>query len=236
MNTPDHPDQKRTVVRRDAPADARPTIFVDLDGTLIWTWEPLITNAFMSQLFGLPISTPPKSNAGFRRLMKVPVGDAGKYTLTCCRPNIRRFLKSLRLLGDVCMLTHASRDYALAMNRAFELGFTDENIFTYRSDRQILIDKFRARRRLTVLLDDEGPGRYRHWRGTQNWRGYDRHAEMRHQEKCHCVGIKERSHRDIRYPWFDGTISDVFTNTKIRCSIVSRVAKVLSHYRQKGLR
>jgi hypothetical protein len=236
MNTPDHPDQKRTVVRRGAPADARPTIFVDLDGTLVWTWEPLITNAFMSQLFGYPISTPPKKKAGYRRLMKVPVGDTGKYTLTCCRPNIRRFLRTLRSMGDLCMLTHASRDYALAMNRALKLGFPEENIFTYPADRQILSDNFRARQRMTVLLDDEGPGRYRRWRGKQDWRGYDRHAEMRHQEKCHCVGIEERSRRDIPYPWFAGRKEDIFCITKLRSSIVSRVAKVLRHYQQKGLR
>ena len=83
------------------------------------------------------------------------------------------------------------------------------------------------RPRLTVLLDDEGPGQYHRWRGTQAWSSYDRHAETRHQEKCQCVGIEERSRRDIPYPRFYGTTSDAFCDTQLRRSIVSRLTKVL---------
>ena len=235
MNTPDHLDQERAIARRDVPADARPTIFVDLDGTLIWTWEPLITNAFMAQVFGLPISTPPKRKEGYLKLTKVPF-EKGKYSLTCHRPNIRRFLRSLRAMGEVCLLTHAPRDYALRMNHAFAFGFADDHIFTFPADHQILVDRFCALHTFSVLIDDEGPGWSRRWLGRTNYVSYDHRADARHRSKCHCIGIKPDSRRDIAYPRFSGRKDDLFLRTAFRRSLIQRVARVLQQHRRKGSR
>jgi hypothetical protein len=206
--------------------NAIPTIFVDLDGTLVWTWTPLITSAFMSQLFGSPISTPPKPKDGYLKLTKVPFED-GKYSLTCRRPNIGPFLRSLRTLGDVCLLTHAPRDYARRMNSAFLLGFADNQIFTVAEDYEALTKRFSTSRKLTVLLDDEGPGWKLKWAGRPNYEDYDHYADNRHRAKCHCLSIKPQSRRDIPYPRFYGRKDDLFLRTSFRRSILQRVRKIL---------
>ncbi|MBK9989883.1 MAG: hypothetical protein IPP19_03855 [Verrucomicrobia bacterium] len=230
MNAPGRPKHRRT--RHGKAAGVEPTIFVDLDGTLVWTWTPLITSSFMSQVFGLPISTPPKPKEGYRRMTKVPFED-GKYTLTCCRPNIRRFLRSLRTLAEVCLLTHASRDYALHMNVAFKLGFVDSQIFTVKDDYHVLIARESSQRQLTVLVDDEGPGWSQRWQGRTNYVSYDHRADARHRSKCHCIGIKPGSRRDIPYPRFNGWRDDLFLRASLRRFIVQRVDKVLKRQLQK---
>lgn len=213
--------------------DATPTIFVDLDGTLVWTWTPLITSSFMSQVFGLPISTPPKPKDGYLQLTRVPF-ENGKYSLTCRRPNIGRFLRSLRTLGNACLLTHATRDYAVRMNSAFSLGFADDQIFTISEDYQSLVDRFGTPQKLTILLDDEGPGWKLKWLGRPNYESYDHHADNRHRAKCHCIGIRPRSRRDIPYPRFNGLKDDLFLRTSFRRSILQRVVKALRRLRRKG--
>lgn len=235
MKPSGHTAQSSISRQRARSATAAPTIFIDLDGTLVWTWEPLIINDFMSKVFGLPICKPPKPKDGFLRITQVLFED-GMYSLTSRRPNITRFLRSLRALGDVCLLTHAPRDYALTMNRAFALGFADDQIFTIPADVQTLIDRFALPQKLTLLIDDEGPGRNLNWRRPWSYEGYDHRADNRHREKCLCLGITPRSRRDIPYPKFAGRKDDPFLRTALRRSIVQRVAKAIQRHRRKGSR
>jgi hypothetical protein len=204
----------------------KPTIFVDLDGTLIWTWTPLITSASIAQVMGLPISIPPKRKEGYLKLAKVPYKN-GKYILTCHRPNVGRFLRSLRTIGEVCLLTHAPREYAHAMNRAFHFGFTNAQIFTLPADYLNLYDRFGTSKEFSILVDDEGPGWCRRWRDQTSYERYDHRAESRHRQKCHCIGFRPGSHRDIAYPPFSGLKDDLFLLTTFRRGLVQRIAKVL---------
>jgi len=107
-------------------------IWVDLDHTLIWTWEPLISTPMMSSLFGLPISTPP-TDRRYHKLRRVIIGDG--YALSCARENALHLLRALRNLGELKMLTLATRPYAEAMNSTFGFGFTPE-IIVAREDYQ----------------------------------------------------------------------------------------------------
>lgn len=231
MNAAQNFHPRRVSLHATAP-DAKPSIFIDLDVTLIWTWAPLITSAFMSQLIGIPISTPPKPKDGYRKLTRVPF-ENGKYSLACCRPNIGRFIRSLRVMVEVCLLTHVSRDYALRMNRAFAFGFTDDRIFTFPADHQTLVDRFCAPHTFTVLIDDEAPSWCRRWLGRTNYESYDDRADARHREKCLCIGVEPRSRRDIAYPRFSGRKDDIFLRTAFRRSLIRRVARTLQLYRRK---
>jgi hypothetical protein len=218
--------------RTDTPQVVKPVIFVDLDGTLVSTWTPLITSSFMSQLFGLPICTPPRPKDGHLPHRKVSFPN-GQYSLTCCRPYIRKFLRSLRAIGKVCMLTHASRDYAQRMNDAFNLGFREPEIFTISDDFENLSIRESIRRQLVVLIDDEGPGWRRRWLRRPIYGWYDHHAESRHRAKCHCLGITAGSRRDIPFPRFYGHNDDVFSSQSLRRSIVRRINSVLQRQSQK---
>ena len=95
-------------------------IWTDLDHTLIWSWSPLITTPEMSALFNLRISTPP-TDPLHRKLTRVIIGDA--FTLSCARKCALPLLRELRGLGEVRMLTLATRQYAEVMNGTFGLGF-----------------------------------------------------------------------------------------------------------------
>jgi CRISPR/Cas system-associated protein endoribonuclease Cas2 len=99
-------------------------IWVDLDNTLVWTWQPLIPTPQIAALFGLPIDTPPTGRAHYK-LRRVIIGDG--YALSCARKHALPFLRALRGLGEVRMLTLATRQYAEAMSSAFGLGFTPES-------------------------------------------------------------------------------------------------------------
>jgi hypothetical protein len=177
------------------PTPAKSSIFVDLDGTLIWAWSPLITSELLARIFNTSIDTPPTTKGGYRRLTKVPIGK--QYALACSRPNVRPFLAALRRIGDVHMLTHAKRNYALAMNRAFKLGFTKDQIFSVTDN---VLPKAKPP---VVLLDDESQGAY-----------YDRHACNRHFEKCRCLGIELESSWDIAVPPFGGMRNDQFAEQR----------------------
>lgn len=226
MNKSGSSDKEGTSAHLAVPANAEPTIFVDLDGTLIWTWTPLITSVFMSVAVGLPISVPPTKRDGYLKLTKVPFENS-KFSLTCRRPKVRQFLRSLRALGEVCLITHAPRDYAVRMNRSFSFGFTDDQIFTIPADHQKLCECFCSPQKLTVLIDDEGPGWNRRWKGRTNHKSYDHRADARHRTKCHYIGVSPNSRRDIAYPEFSGRKDDLFLNANLRRSIVCRVAAAL---------
>jgi len=185
------------------------TVYVDMDGTLIWAWTPVIATAFMAKVFGALTDTPPTMVGGYRRLTKVPIGKS--YALACSRPAIRPFLAALRRIGDVRMITHADRNYALAMNRAFALGFTRDRIFAV-GDKMILKPQ-----PTTILLDDESTGAFA---------GFD--AFKRHGEKCRLLGIEVGSSWDISVPPFSGFRNDLFSKPKFWRALIQRAYLALA--------
>lgn len=86
-------------------------IFVDLDETLIHTfltaWDEF-----------------PSKDA-----VNVNIGPSEAYD-TVLRQGAIHFLHLLRSKGQVYMLTAATNDYANAMNRTFDLGFSSNQIFS----------------------------------------------------------------------------------------------------------
>lgn len=85
----------------------KPYIFVDLDETLIHTYD------FHE--------TPCKC--------AVPVTVEDVEFKTSLRPGALEFLAKLRDIGEVRMLTIATYDYAIEMNRLFDLGFAEKDIY-----------------------------------------------------------------------------------------------------------
>ncbi|MFT3783545.1 MAG: hypothetical protein QM790_16145 [Nibricoccus sp.] len=186
------------------------TIYVDLDGTLIWTWSPMITTKFMSMVFNEPIETPPTVKDGYRRLKKVPIGK--QYALASCRPNIQRFLATLRRIGDVRMITHAERDYARAMNRVFKLGFSESNIVV------ALGGPLPTPESCAVLLDDESGS------PASNYE-----AQRRHAEKCRLLGILAGSSKDIPVPAFAGLRNDPFCRPRYWRRLVRKLSRAIAN-------
>ena len=86
----------------------KPYIFVDLDETLIHSYD---------------IHEIPSVHA-------VEVDVQGQFFKTRLRPGAKDFLAQLREIGEVRMLTVATRDYALKMNETFGLGFTAGDIWS----------------------------------------------------------------------------------------------------------
>jgi TFIIF-interacting CTD phosphatase-like protein len=87
-------------------------IFVDLDETLLHTFQPF---------FG---ETPTKD------AVKVQIEGEKELYDTVLREGALYFLHVLRNAGEVYMLTAATADYAAAMNAKFNLGFTSQNIYS----------------------------------------------------------------------------------------------------------
>jgi len=84
----------------------KPYIFVDLDETLIHTfedWEDRTPDA-------------------------VEIDVSGEKVWTSLRPGALDLLAQFRAIGDVYMLTIARLDYAIKMNQHFGLGFVEEEI------------------------------------------------------------------------------------------------------------
>jgi len=52
-----------------------------------------------------------------------------EHYVTVLRPGANYLLFQLREIGNVYMLTRAHNDYAIAMNKAFNLGFPEDRIF-----------------------------------------------------------------------------------------------------------
>jgi hypothetical protein len=98
-------------------------IWVDLDNTLIYSPDSL--DRLAEKLAGpLPEEHRP-------HLEEVRIANATRPA--CVRPDAHEFLDALRRLGEVRLLTTATRAYAEAMNTHFKLGFTAETI-TARED------------------------------------------------------------------------------------------------------
>lgn len=85
----------------------KPYIFVDLDETLIHTYDYH--------------ETPCKC--------AVPVQIEESFYKTSLRPGAKEFLTKLREIGEVHMLTIATYNYAIEMNRLFDLGFAEKDIY-----------------------------------------------------------------------------------------------------------
>lgn len=85
----------------------KPYIFVDLDETLIHTYDSH--------------ETPCKC--------AVPVTVEDIKFKTSLRPGAKEFLAKLREIGSVRMLTIATYDYAIEMNKLFDLGFAEKDIY-----------------------------------------------------------------------------------------------------------
>jgi hypothetical protein len=89
----------------------KPNIFVDLDETLI------------SSIYGKG------RNPGKRKVIDLTADDGQREPYhSFLRPSAHKLLERLRAYGNVRILTTATRDYALAHNEAFQLGFTPEEI------------------------------------------------------------------------------------------------------------
>lgn len=87
-------------------------IFVDLDETLIHTFQPF---------YG---ETPTKD------AVKVKIAGENELYDVVLRQGALYFLQVLRKAGKVYMLTAATADYAAAMNLEFGLGFTSQDIYS----------------------------------------------------------------------------------------------------------
>lgn len=188
-------DGPRARRRRDA-AVATSMIWCDLDNTLIWTWEPLITSPLLSVAFGLPMETKPPSGKGLRRLSRVTVPNFG-VAHTCIRTNAHLFLAELRRVDSVKMLTSATRPYAEAMNAVFELGFSPDDIVS----REILANRDVAGIDPSgVLVDNEAM-----------YSGSEAHDRARAQ-KLRYLG----SQAVVEVHCFRGEINDPFENEWLR--------------------
>jgi len=92
-------------------------IFVDLDETLIHTLG-------MKTIAG----DVEKVNDLCDKPVTITLGKKEHY-VTVLRPGANFLLFRLREIGHVYMLTRATKDYAIAMNKAFNFGFDEDRIF-----------------------------------------------------------------------------------------------------------
>ncbi|PTY04535.1 hypothetical protein DB347_17630 [Opitutaceae bacterium EW11] len=164
-------------------------IWVDLDHTLIYVWEPLISTPFMSAIFGRPmdLEPPPLLLPRFKRIDVAGLGVGH----ACARRSARKFLEALRVLGETRMLTSATRQYAEAMNEIFELGFSEDQIVA----RENLADATKLKvDPKGVLIDDASLDPI--------GRNYSRGTKLRY------LGISER--RVVEVAHFRGEVDDPF--------------------------
>ena len=93
------------------------SVFVDLDETLVHTLGmKTIAGDFgdESNLCDKPVT--------------IALSKKEQY-VTVLRPGANYLLFRLREVGKVYMLTRATKDYAIAMNKAFNFGFDEDRIF-----------------------------------------------------------------------------------------------------------
>jgi len=93
------------------------SVFVDLDETLIHTLG-----------FKTIAGDVEKVNDLCDKPVTITLGKKEHY-VTVLRPGANFLLFRLREIGHVYMLTRAYKDYAQAMNKAFNFGFTEDKIF-----------------------------------------------------------------------------------------------------------
>lgn len=169
-------------------------IWCDLDNTLIWTWEPLITSPLLSAAFGLPIEHEPPRGPGRRKLTRIEVPALGAG-YACRRKSAVRFLRELRRVERAKMLTSALRCYAVAMNATFGLGFQPDDIVT-RED--LNVEGPMGSDPQAVLIDNAPP-----------FRGDDHHHSAR-LKKLRYLGTTSKTVVEI--PYFGGEVRDPFEN------------------------
>jgi len=82
--------------------------------------------------------------------------DKNEHYVTVLRPGANYLLFLLREVGHVYMLTRAHREYAIAMNKAFNLGFDEDKIFDkqYVKDWKYKTPKVEITKGKCVLIDD----------------------------------------------------------------------------------
>lgn len=182
-------------------------IWVDLDNTLLWTWQPLITIPLPAKLTGLSMKTSPPSLDGRRRLRRVAI-PGYRSVYACARRCAQPFLAALRKLAPVRMLTSASRGYAEAMSSAFELGFRPSGILA-REEFGVSVDSQGVLVENRPEYDDD----YRHYqRQSLKFLHLGRHAKL------------------VEVPYFCGQIDDPFDHDWQRC--VEEVERVLHRKRK----
>jgi hypothetical protein len=119
-------------------------IFVDLDETLIHTLGFKTVAGDIEQVEEL-----------CDKPVTVSLNKNEHYTIVL-RPGANYLLYRLREIGKVYMLTRAAKDYAQAVNKAFNFGFDEDKIF----DRQYVVNwkhktpKIEIPNGKCVLIDD----------------------------------------------------------------------------------
>jgi len=119
-------------------------IFVDLDETLIHTLGMKTVAGDVEKVDNL-----------CDKPVTVSLGKKEHY-VAVLRPGANYLLFRLREIGHVYMLTRAAKDYAQAMNKAFNFGFDEDRIF----DREYVKDwkhknpKIKIDTGKNVLIDD----------------------------------------------------------------------------------
>lgn len=167
-------------------------IWCDLDNTLIWTWEPLISTPLLSLVYKMPLEEKPARGKGRRNCVRIDVPGFGTG-YACCRKSSHQFLRELRRVAPVRMLTSAARAYAEAMNAKFGFGFTTDHIVSredFGHSGPKGIDPS------AVLIDN-----------SDYLSGDHRHLASR-QRKIAYLGIKPD--RVLEVPYFEGATNDPF--------------------------
>lgn len=132
-------------------------IWIDLDNTLVWVWQPQVTDPFVSKVTGVPIEMVPPAYEWQLPLRQIRVAE--RFSMfACARPRAISFLGKLRGLAEVRLLTSAERGYAEALNGALRLGFKSSEI-TARGEFGTSVDP------AGVLVENvnEFPGDFRHY-------------------------------------------------------------------------
>ena len=109
-------------------------IFIDLDETLIHT---NLTNGDM------PNEIPEEQVTLGKEIYQVSL-----------RPGAQELLFKLRELGHVFMLTRAKRDYAIAMNKHFNLAFSENRIYSRRDVQHFRYKELHLPKGTCYLIDD----------------------------------------------------------------------------------
>jgi len=120
--------------------------FIDLDETLVHTLGFKTIAGDMEEQGDLEFCDKP---------VTVSLSKKEHY-VTVLRPGANFLLFRLREIGHVYMLTRAHKEYAQAMNKAFNLGFDEDKIFDkeYVKDWKYKTPKIKIATGKNVLIDD----------------------------------------------------------------------------------
>ncbi len=112
-------------------------IFVDLDETLIHT----NTSTEPNEIPEISINTSTRP------------GKPDYYS-SSLRPGAIELLAELRRIGNVFMLTRATHEYAVAMNKVFDLGFPVNRIYSRRDVKNFRYKELNLPQGKNFLIDD----------------------------------------------------------------------------------